>query len=204
MLLISGRAWFEVAYWQWDNHRWWFWTDLGLGALGFVLVAWRRRFPVPVAADHQRAVVRVVVVGRTPATLALVSLSTRRRWREIIPVGVLLAGRRLRAGELQPGQQRRLRLHPAVHRGHHRRHGRLGHVHRLTPRAARDAPRARPHGGGGAGRARRPGAYGRAGSHRPRDARRAGPPHLARHDARGRLDLPRGPHRRGDASDRRR
>ena len=49
MLLISGAAWFEVAYWQWDHHRWWFWTDLGLGALGFVLVAWRRRFPAPVA-----------------------------------------------------------------------------------------------------------------------------------------------------------
>ena len=92
MLLISGLAWFEIARWQWDEHRWWFWTDLALGALGFVLVAWRRRFPVPVAAiANTLSFVSWSSAG--PATLALVSLATRRRWREIIPVGVLsLAG----------------------------------------------------------------------------------------------------------------
>lgn len=88
MLTISGLAWFEVADWQWDNHRWWFWTDLGLGLLGLVLVAWRRAFPVPVAV-----IVNVLSFGSFTmagaATLALVSLATRRRWREIIPVGIL-------------------------------------------------------------------------------------------------------------------
>ena len=88
MLLISGAAWFEVAYWQWDHHRWWFWTDLGLGALGFVLVAWRRRFPAPVATITN-ALSFVSWSSAGPATLALVSLATRRRWREIIPIGVL-------------------------------------------------------------------------------------------------------------------
>jgi signal transduction histidine kinase len=88
MLLISGAAWFEVAYWQWDHHRWWFWTDLGVGALGFVLVAWRRALPVPVAVVTN-ALSFISWSSAGPGTLALVSLSTRRRWREIIPVGVL-------------------------------------------------------------------------------------------------------------------
>lgn len=88
MLTISGLAWFEVAAWQWDNHRWWFWTDVGLGLLGLVLVAWRRSFPVQIAL-----VVNVLSfaswTSAGPATLALVSMATRRRWREIIPIGIL-------------------------------------------------------------------------------------------------------------------
>lgn len=88
MLSISGLAWFEVAQWQWDNHRWWFWTDLALGALGFVLVAWRRVLPVPVAVITN-ALSFVSWTSAGPATLSLVSMATRRRWREIIPVGIL-------------------------------------------------------------------------------------------------------------------
>lgn len=88
MLTISGAAAFEIANWQWDHQRWWFWTDLGLGALGLVLVAWRRTFPVPVAViTNLMSFVSWSSAGA--GTLALVSLSTRRRWREIIPVGVL-------------------------------------------------------------------------------------------------------------------
>lgn len=88
VLTISGVAWFEMAYWQWDHQRWWFWTDLGLGVLALVLVAWRRAYPVPVAVvTNVLSFVSWSSAG--PATLALVSLATRRRWREIIPVGVL-------------------------------------------------------------------------------------------------------------------
>ncbi|WP_332663322.1 sensor histidine kinase [Aeromicrobium sp.] len=88
VLTISGAAWFEIAYWQWDNLRWWFWTDLALGVFTLVLVAWRRAAPVPVAAITN-ALSFVSWTSAGPATLALVSLATRRRWREIIPVGVL-------------------------------------------------------------------------------------------------------------------
>ena len=88
MLAISCAAWFEVAYWQWDHHRWWFWIDLALGVLGLVLVSWRRTLPVPVAAITN-ALSFFSWSSAGPATLALVSLATRRRWREIIPVGVL-------------------------------------------------------------------------------------------------------------------
>ncbi|MEV7396831.1 histidine kinase [Aeromicrobium sp. NPDC092404] len=88
MLAVSGLAWFEVAKWQWENHRWWFWTDLGLGLAGLVIVAWRRRFPLAVATVLN-ATSFVSWTSAGPATLALVSLATRRRWREILPVGLL-------------------------------------------------------------------------------------------------------------------
>ena len=88
VLTISGAAWFEVAYWQWDTYRGWFWTDLGLGVVGLVLLHWRRSHPVPIAAITN-ALSFVSWTSAGPGTLALVSLSTRRRWREIIPIGVL-------------------------------------------------------------------------------------------------------------------
>ncbi|MCW2839386.1 MAG: two-component sensor histidine kinase [Aeromicrobium sp.] len=88
MLVISGVSWFEVVLWQWDHHRWWFWSDLTLGVLSLLLVRWRRRLPVPVAAvTNLLAFVSWSASG--PATLALVSLATHRRWRQIIPVALL-------------------------------------------------------------------------------------------------------------------
>jgi signal transduction histidine kinase len=88
VLTISGVAWFEIAYWQWDHNRVWFWSDLGLGIAGLVSLHWRRRFPVAVAALTNTASV-LSWSSAGPGTLALVSLSTRRRWREVIPVGVI-------------------------------------------------------------------------------------------------------------------
>jgi signal transduction histidine kinase len=93
VVAISAVSWFEIAPWQWDNRRWWFWTDLGLGLLALVLLAWRRRHPLAVAVVVN-AITLVSWSAGGPATLALLSLATRRRWREVIPVGVLalLAG----------------------------------------------------------------------------------------------------------------
>lgn len=91
--LISAVAWSELAIWQWQNARWWFWLDLSLGLIGFVLVWWRRRFPVAVAVlTALGSMASAAIAG--PATLALFSLATRRRWREIVPLALLsmLAG----------------------------------------------------------------------------------------------------------------
>ena len=101
VLAISGLAWFDVARWQWDHQRWWFWTDLGLGVVGLVLLAWRRTFPVPIAVITN-ALAFVSWSSAGPSTLALVSLSTRRRWREIIPVGLLALGASLVAASYNP------------------------------------------------------------------------------------------------------
>lgn len=71
----------------------WLLVDLGLGLVATALLHWRRRLPLPVAA-----LTSILSAGSTvaigPAALALVSLSTRRRWREIAVVSVpyLLAG----------------------------------------------------------------------------------------------------------------
>lgn len=88
VLLISGLSWFEIASWQWENARWWFWTDLALGVVALAILPWRRRFPVRVAAATNLMTFGSWTAGG-PATLALVSMATRRRWREIIPVGLL-------------------------------------------------------------------------------------------------------------------
>ncbi|MGA9102409.1 MAG: two-component sensor histidine kinase, partial [Aeromicrobium sp.] len=78
ILAISAGAWFGLAQWQWEHDRAWFFVDLAIGLGGFVLVAWRRRAPVSVALIlNAVSVVSGAVSG--PATLALVSLATRRR-----------------------------------------------------------------------------------------------------------------------------
>jgi signal transduction histidine kinase len=88
VVTISTVAWFEVATWQWDHLRWLFWTDLAVGVSSLALLHWRRRHPLAVAALTNAATF-VSWSASGPATLALVSLATRRRWREIVPVGLL-------------------------------------------------------------------------------------------------------------------
>jgi signal transduction histidine kinase len=88
VLMISAVSWFEVSQWQWDHARWWFWGDLALGCVALVLMAWRRRRPVAVAVAVS-VLTTVSWSAGGPATLVLVSLATRRRWREIIPVTAL-------------------------------------------------------------------------------------------------------------------
>lgn len=88
VLMISGVAWSGVFLWQWENARWWWWLDLGVGLACLVLTFWRRRFPVTVALVTNVASAFATSAGG-PATLALFSLATRRRWKEIVPVSVV-------------------------------------------------------------------------------------------------------------------
>lgn len=88
VLIISAVAWSGVFLWQWENARWWWWLDLGIGLACFVLTFWRRRFPVTVAAVTNVASAFATSAGG-PATLALFSLATRRRWNEIVPVSAV-------------------------------------------------------------------------------------------------------------------
>lgn len=90
MLLISGVAWGSRLVYQWQHAPWWFWTDLIVGIAMFVLVSWRRRYPVAVAVVTSLASIISSSAGG-PGTLALASLATRRRWREIVPVALLNA-----------------------------------------------------------------------------------------------------------------
>lgn len=72
----AGRAGFMVL------------LDLVVGVVALGLLPLRRRHPVVIAVVVGLLTsVSAFAVG--PATLALVSLSTRRRWREVLPVGAV-------------------------------------------------------------------------------------------------------------------
>lgn len=87
-LFISLVGWAEVAEYQFEQAPAWGAIDVMLGGSAFVLVIWRRQFPVTVSVlTNIAAAVSTLSAG--PATLALMSLATRRRWREIIPVSIL-------------------------------------------------------------------------------------------------------------------
>lgn len=88
VLAISLLGWSQFVEWQLDHNHLWFSVDLALGALCFILLLWRRRFPVSIALVTAAASGISSFAGG-PATLALVSLSTRRKWREIVPVAIV-------------------------------------------------------------------------------------------------------------------
>ena len=88
MLLLSGLSITATAPSQVRTAPWWLAVDLVLGVTAFVLVHWRRRYPMPVALVIT-AFSAVSSFSGGPASLALVSVATRRRWKEIVPLTVL-------------------------------------------------------------------------------------------------------------------
>jgi signal transduction histidine kinase len=88
VLAVSALGWSELAPLQWSQVRALFWLDLAVGVVTFVLMFFRRRHPLGIA-------VAVTLAGACsyssagPAVLVTVSLATRRRWPEIVGVGLL-------------------------------------------------------------------------------------------------------------------
>ncbi|MET0523911.1 MAG: histidine kinase [Nocardioides sp.] len=85
MLAISALVWFSIAEAQTESRLL---LDIAVGLPAVVLVFFRRRWPVRVA------VVTVLLssvssLAAGPATLASVSLATRRRWAQVIPLALL-------------------------------------------------------------------------------------------------------------------
>lgn len=88
MVLISGTIWVSVMGRQSEE----VWAgDLVLGLVCFVLVHFRRRWPVGVALSTN-LLGTVAATAAGPSALALVSLSTRRRWRHILPLAAVSYG----------------------------------------------------------------------------------------------------------------
>jgi len=85
MVALSAIVWLPVADVD-TSEDWLLVLDVALGLSCYVLVFFRRRWPVPIALVIAAA---SAVSGTTagPAVLAAVSVSTRRRWREIALVG---------------------------------------------------------------------------------------------------------------------
>lgn len=87
-LLIGFVVWAPVVESQVKDRPILFWLDLVVGILTFVLVWWRRRWPMPVAVIATLLTPISSLAGGA-ATLAVVSVATRRRWGELITLAVL-------------------------------------------------------------------------------------------------------------------
>ncbi|MET3963157.1 signal transduction histidine kinase [Marmoricola sp. OAE513] len=85
---VSTLAWWDIADHQWHDDRRFFWIDLSFGLASFVIVTFRRRWPYRVALVLTLfGLVSASAAG--PGGLALVSLATRRRYPEVVSIGVL-------------------------------------------------------------------------------------------------------------------
>jgi signal transduction histidine kinase len=88
MLALSSVVWAEVREKELEIGDWYVALDFCLGIAAFVLVHFRRRFPVWVAVlTSIMSAFSAVAAG--PGLLAVVSLATRRRGREIGPVAAV-------------------------------------------------------------------------------------------------------------------
>lgn len=86
-LVISALAHGEVGSQQWNEHRTWFWVDLGIGVLSFGLMFYRRRWPFAIAMVLSLfGLLSLSSAG--PAVLALVSYATRRQIPGLVAVGL--------------------------------------------------------------------------------------------------------------------
>jgi signal transduction histidine kinase len=84
---ISVAVWQSVAPVEWREHRALFAAEVTLGVAAYVLVHFRRTAPVPIAlAVAAMSALSGIAAG--PATLAAVSVATRRRAGEVVVVGV--------------------------------------------------------------------------------------------------------------------
>lgn len=88
MLFVSAMAWSGSAPHQWNENRTLFWVDLAAGLACYGLVHLRRSHPlvVPVVVVLLGS---VSLIAAGPATLAVVSVATRRQWLEIVPIAIL-------------------------------------------------------------------------------------------------------------------
>lgn len=88
-LAIGAAAWIPVVENQADSDReWLFVLDIGFGVVAFVLVGWRRRWPMTIAV-LTALLTPLTSIGAGAILLATVSLATRRRWWQIIVIGAL-------------------------------------------------------------------------------------------------------------------
>ena len=104
VFVFSVAGWIELGIWQYNHDRGWLVLDLTLGAACMVLIAGRRRYPLRIALVTG-AIGTVSGFSAGAATLALVSLATRRRWREILPAAAVNLAGALAFDWLNPASQ---------------------------------------------------------------------------------------------------
>ncbi len=85
-LVISVGVWQSVAAIEWREHRLLLTAEIVLGVASYVLVHFRRRAPVLIALVVA-AMSAVSGIAAGPATLAAVSVATRREFGQVLVVG---------------------------------------------------------------------------------------------------------------------
>ncbi len=88
MLAISALTWLPAWEAEADTGDLWWIADVVLGVGAYVLVFYRRRFPMLVAVTLS-LVGAVSGIASGPAVLASVSVATHRRWKQLVVVGLL-------------------------------------------------------------------------------------------------------------------
>ena len=74
-----------------DVPEWLFVVDLVLGIVAVVLLPWRRRWPLPIALVVC-AISTVSSFSAGALGIIVISVSARRRWREVLPIGMVWLG----------------------------------------------------------------------------------------------------------------
>lgn len=87
-LLIGVAAWSQAAEREWAEQPTMFWFEIVLGVIAFVLVVFRRRAPLAIAAATA-CLSTFSGLAAGPATLAAVSVATMRRPLPIVGIGLL-------------------------------------------------------------------------------------------------------------------
>jgi signal transduction histidine kinase len=86
--VLSAVSWGAVLYHTWEDPEPLFWADFALGPLSFLLLRWRRRWPLGTTLAIV-AINSISPLSAGPAVLAILSVSTTRRWRWVVPSAVL-------------------------------------------------------------------------------------------------------------------
>jgi signal transduction histidine kinase len=102
MLGFSAAVWTTTAIHQWREQRPLFWLDAAGGLVALTLVYYRRRWPFGVALVNT-LIGAFSTSAAGPGVLAAVSMATRRRWREIIPVAATNVAATVVYAAIEPG-----------------------------------------------------------------------------------------------------
>ena len=182
---------------QWEHARALFWLDLVAGAAAYVLMFYRRRWPLPVALVTS-ALTLVSGLAAGPATLASISLATRLELRKVVLVGVvgIIAAQGYADWQTDDSEPVWLTFgfNVAITIGMMGWGMYIGSRRQLLWTLRRGPSRPRP-----SRRRGSPRPHQRAVPDRPGDARRPGPPDLADLGPGRRARVPRGPRPRRDA-----
>ena len=102
-VVVGALCWSVTVGDQWSDARALFWVDLALGLVSLAAVPFRHGWPLATAVLTNVATM-LSSLGIGAWLVCQASLATRRRWRELLPTGVLAVVTGQLYLAVQPGQ----------------------------------------------------------------------------------------------------